>query len=343
MLWACAVAPTDTDRTRPGAPPGPDELPVPWVPPDVGDTRAVNDRDFTDAAVLAIDAAEVEIRVAEYLLYEGGQVDQILDALERAAERDVFVRVLADEEGDGTASVLHDLGLSGIETRLDDPTVTLHNKLILADGVALVGSHNFTNSALRYNHEGSVLVNDAAVADWYAGWFDAVWEGDPFEAPPWSRTDLVPVADRMITPALVDCVGRATSEVDLLMYAIAWNEAYPDSEVDRVLGALEDAKGRDVDVRVTLDASDWIVDNQINDAAVLRLQAAGIPIWFAPSQITTHAKVLRCDDTVIVSDANWSYSGLELMHGTSLVVREPGVVDDYRAWMGAIRETATAL
>lgn len=343
VLALCISCSTQPDDSGPGVPSAPGDPVDAGEAPDPGQTRAVNDADFLDAAVIVIDAASTRIRVAEYVLYDDGQVAKLTDALIEAVDRGVTVQVLADETGDETESVLHALALGGVDTQLDDPNVTLHNKLIIADDVVLVGSHNFTGSALRYNHEGSMLVNDAEVASWYATWYDAVWSDWEPVLPDWSRTDLVPVADRMITDTLLACIDEASLEVDVLMYAIAWNELYPDSDVGRLLTALEIAHRRGVTVRVVVDGSDWIVDNAINDEAIARLRLAAIPVWRTPSVRTTHAKVLRCDDSVVVGDTNWSYSGLELVHGTSLVVRQDEIVADYVGWMDGIRASATAL
>lgn len=305
----------------------------------MGETRAVNDRDFLPAATAAIGAATDRIRVAEYLLYDDPSVLQLVQALEGASRRGVQVQVLADETGDETADLLDRMAGWDIETRLDSRDVTLHAKLIVADDVSVIGSHNFTGAALDSNHEGSVLVVDPEVSDWYARWFDAVWT-EPDAVPaiePLARTDLAPVSDRDVVDALVDCIDGAVTQVDVVLYAASWNDAYPGSEVDRVLTALEDAHTRGVQVTPMLDQSAWIEDNAINDDAIARLQAAGIDILRTPASTTTHAKVTRCDDTVIVSDANWSYSGLYLMRGTSIVLREASLVDEYAAWIEAIR------
>lgn len=307
--------------------------------PDPGATRPVNDGDYLDAAVAALGAASRRVRVAEYLLYDDPGTDALLDAIGDAAARGATVQVLADEEGSETAGVLASLAVRGVEASLDHRDVTLHNKLIVADDVVLVGSHNVTPSALHANREGSMLLRDPEVAAWYAAWFDAVWAAPQAvpTMPAWTRTDLVPLADRQVTDALIACLDGATDEVDLVMYAMAWDDAYPGSEVDRVMGALEAAHARGVTTRVVLDRSGWISKNGINDAAVARLRAAGLEVWRSDPSVTTHAKVLRCDDAVIVGDANWSYTGLALVHGTSVRVADPTVAAAYAAWVGAIQ------
>ena len=312
---------------------------------EVGPTRAINDRDYLLAALDAIDASEDRIRVAQYLLFDDSPVDSLLEHLTDAADRGVHIQVLADEEGSETEAVLSALTEHDIETQIDTKNTTLHNKLVVADDVVLVGSHNLTDAAMERNNEGSVLVNDAEVAAWYAAWFDAMWI-DPTPDPQtqsWTRTDVVPLADRMITTALLDCIDQATEDIELLMYAIAYNDAYPGSDVDLLLGALEKAHARGIEVHVIVDGSFWIIDNQINNDAIARLDASGIPVWRTPASVTNHAKVLRCDDTVVVSDANWSYSGLELMHGTSLKSTTYDLSAAYRSWMLEIREEADVL
>ncbi len=312
---------------------------------DVGPTRAVNDRDFLLPALHVIEAASERIRIAEYLLYDDSPVDEIVVELLDAVERGVRVQVLADEEGPDTATVLASLEAGGVETQLDSNQVVLHNKLVIADDVVLVGSHNFTDAAMERNHEGTVLIDDGEVAAWYATWYDAMWE-DPApnpQMPAWSRTDLVPLADRMITDALLGCIEQADEDIELLIYAVAWNNAYPGSDVDLLLTALEEAHIRGVEVDVIVDGSFWIIENAINDDAISRLDDAGIPVWRTPASVTTHAKVLRCDEMVVVSDANWSYSGLEVMHGTSLMATTTSLVADYREWMRPIREDANPI
>jgi phosphatidylserine/phosphatidylglycerophosphate/cardiolipin synthase-like enzyme len=332
-----ASPPRGTDGET-GQIPDPEPRPI-----DVGPTRAVYDRDFLPAALDALGAAQREVRVAQYLIYEDPAVNELLAAIEDAAARGVRVRFLADQEGDETAGALEDLAAAGVETAFDSPRTTLHAKLIVADDVALVGSHNFTDSALSRNHEGSTLVADSEVAGWYAAWFDALWtspEEDP-QVPPLGRSELVPIADRQVTEAVVACLDGATDRVDLVMYALTWDDRYPGSEVDRALLALEAAHARGVAVRVILDGSPWVLENGVDDAAITRLRAAGVPVWRTGTWVTTHAKALRCDQTTVVGDANWSYSGLALMHGTTLVSTLPALAAAHETFVEDVLIDAT--
>ena len=44
---------------------------------------------------------------------------------------------------------------------------------------------------------------------------------------------------------------------------------------------------------------------------------------------------------MIVGDTNWTYTGLALVHGTSLLARDPSIVDGTIAWMDSVREAST--
>lgn len=323
----------DTDRV-------PDD---PTPRPDPGSTRLLPDAAYLPALLDAIDAADHHLRVAEFLLQQGDGVQQVVEALERAAARGVTVQVLADEEGGDTARSLAGLRQAGVETRLDSPSVTLHAKLVIADDVVLLGSHNLTTAALTLNREASVLVADAQVAAWYAAWFDDLWLGADASTLPTQPTpdDLLPTADTAVVDALLACLNAADDTIDLVLYALAWDDRYPGSEVDQLLTALTAAHDRDVAVRVVLDGSGWITEHTINDDAILRLRQAGVPVWTTPAQTVTHAKTLRCDDRVVVSDANWSYSGLALYRGVSLTLTDDAVVHDAMTWMDGVRATAS--
>ncbi|MEZ4444422.1 MAG: phospholipase D-like domain-containing protein [Polyangiaceae bacterium] len=104
---------------------------------------------------------------------------EILNALEVVAGRGVQVRVLLamPEWIDSNAATAATLAAAGIEVRYLY-THELHAKLIVADGVAFVGSENLSSTSLDENREVGLLVTEptprAAIqaqlaADWAAG------------------------------------------------------------------------------------------------------------------------------------------------------------------------------
>lgn len=131
--------------------------------------------DYHTTAIRLIDGARSRVTVAVFVmrLDEDGPVEQLLRALSAAARRGVEVRVVLDRGRDwrtGQADAKHQeagerLVRSGVKVVLDEDERTTHAKvLVVDDRHVVVGSHNWTRSALTTNREWSVLVDDALVA-----------------------------------------------------------------------------------------------------------------------------------------------------------------------------------
>jgi len=123
----------------------------------------------------AIDNAQKEIVMAFYLFktngYKGNYPDRFLEGLANAAKRGVNVRVILEQADDNSSinrinrATAARLRTQGIRVWFDSPSVTTHVKMIVIDERhTFVGSHNMTNSALKYNHEMSLLVESPEIA-----------------------------------------------------------------------------------------------------------------------------------------------------------------------------------
>ncbi len=106
---------------------------------------------------------------------------QIVQALLAAKDRGVAVRVVmelaaADHSiNDSNRAAVAALAAGGIAVRFDAPDTTSHMKMAVIDGrYSLLGSHNLTQSALKYNRELSVLIDDPAVARELRAYIDRV-------------------------------------------------------------------------------------------------------------------------------------------------------------------------
>jgi len=141
----------------------------------------------------AVDKAQKEIYLSFFTFKTkgkgGGCPDLILASLAGAAKRGVKVVVLL-ERGRVPDEQLNRENLEtgkrlqkkGAHVYLDAPSTTTHTKMAVVDGEhTFIGSHNLTQSALKYNHEISVLIKSPQVAAEARGYINSIitTEGEP--------------------------------------------------------------------------------------------------------------------------------------------------------------------
>jgi len=141
------------------------------------------DREYYHTARKLIERANetifVIIYVIKYDIYEEEDpVNILLRGLVKAKKRGLDVRVLVDDvtykSYRQTISFLKEYGIS---VRLDESArIITHVKLVVIDHTyVLVGSHNWTESALSYNHEYSVLIVSQNLAENVEKYFESLW------------------------------------------------------------------------------------------------------------------------------------------------------------------------
>jgi len=130
---------------------------------------------FDPAVSTAIDGARREVVVGMFLFKADGPPTNRARAMVRrlgaAVHRGVHVRVVletASGRGRDVAVINHNTGKllrdAGVTVLFDSPRRRSHGKFVVVDGhLCFVGSHNWTQSALRYNHEVSVEIDDRAL------------------------------------------------------------------------------------------------------------------------------------------------------------------------------------
>ncbi len=148
--------------------------------------RVLPDRDYFYEVKQLIEDANESVHVAVFAVkYDTSEgvysdpVDNLLRELVRAKKRGVDVRVVVD---DVTYREFYDtikyLKENGVPVRLDpSPDRTMHVKIVIVDGkIAVVGSHNWTEAALRWNYEYSLEVTGYRVADKVERYFENLWD-----------------------------------------------------------------------------------------------------------------------------------------------------------------------
>jgi HKD family nuclease len=130
----------------------------------------LKNQEYFPALTRAIDEAQNEIMMSFFSFKAGVNKnafpDMIAAHLLKAAKRGVKVIVILENSGGKdpkldadnrqTKSLLEE---KGVETYFDSPRKTTHTKLVVIDQkLIILGSHNLTQSALKYNNEISILL-----------------------------------------------------------------------------------------------------------------------------------------------------------------------------------------
>ena len=276
----------------------------------------------------AIDDAEISIDAL--LASIDADANLLVDALVRATNRGVAVRVMVDtsdwssdirRKGEEAVSALRDLGL---DARLDDPAVTTHAKLVVIDReTVILGSTNWNAYAFTEHEQADVLIDDPDVAAVFADAFERVWGGSQTAGD--ASIDLTAAAGPAILPLpdadgsvlcgrlVLELLSRATTSVHLAMYRMSVYPTYTDSLSNALVSALVAAAGRGAEVRVLLDDCRFYTESaEANLASAITLHQRGIEVRFDDPEDTMHAKLVIVDGTsVVLGSTNWNYYSLE--------------------------------
>lgn len=145
----------------------------------LGCTRlVVSPADARTRVFALIGAATTSLDAELYYIADTG----VRAALITAHQRGVAVRVLLASTADMSDNALTAdmLEAAGVPVRtLDNPTV--HAKLLVADGVGLIGSHNMSSTSLRDNREVGILVREGTAMAPVTAQFTSDWNA----ATPW--------------------------------------------------------------------------------------------------------------------------------------------------------------
>jgi len=145
-------------------------------PQAVVEAKLLLDRDYFTALLDGVDRARTEIFLSAYLFRTienaRGYPEAVLKRLVAAVHRGVRVDVVlernknADDLNQNNAETSERLKQAGIRVCMDAPDRVTHTKLVVIDRrYLLIGSHNLTHAALKFNHEASVWIDSAPLAE----------------------------------------------------------------------------------------------------------------------------------------------------------------------------------
>lgn len=151
------------------------------IDPDQIETiQAVNNRDYFQCALVGVESAKQSVDLLMYLVKLSSGIEDsvhlLLDGLVDAHRRGVKTRVLLENSLEENIMAADYLESRGVDVRFDSPYLTSHAKFILVDSQHLIlGSSNWTNSALKSNNEANLLISHQRLAQGYRVYFEQLW------------------------------------------------------------------------------------------------------------------------------------------------------------------------
>ena len=128
-----------------------------------------------DEIIAFIDSARTSIDIEMYVFTS----NEILQALKRASDRGVTIRIILEKRviNSDNERIFNELKINGIDVKWASQDYRLtHAKFIIVDDKAvLVGSHNFSNSAMRENREASVIIRAEKIVNEFKEIFEEDW------------------------------------------------------------------------------------------------------------------------------------------------------------------------
>lgn len=143
----------------------------------------LTDREYFTELKNLLTKANSSVYVIMYVIkYDPRQpedpVNQLLRILVELKKKGLDVKVVVDDVTyDSYPQTINYLKNNGVPIRLDESSSrTTHAKLIIIDNeTVIIGSHNWTESALSYNRETSIMIQDKETATKLTEYFTKIW------------------------------------------------------------------------------------------------------------------------------------------------------------------------
>lgn len=337
--------------------------------PVVAGNRIDLEGDYTTSIITMareVDTAEHEVWVEFYITAWDEVTAPLFEAMVRATERGVTVRLLFDHLGSrgipGHKDMLRRLEATSIQwhlmlpislrrRRFQRPDLRNHRKILVVDGrVAFMGSQNLTEPGYNKpkNHklgrewvelmcrvEGPAVGALAAVfaCDWYVETEEVLDVQPPSSVPAPDQPDLVMAQVVPSGPGFVaeNNLRMFTTLIYGAQRRLSLTSPYfvPD---ESLLYAVTTAAQRGVDVELFVsELSDQFMVGHAQASYYQALLEAGVRIYLYPAPQILHAKHFTVDDEVaVIGSSNMDLRSFALNYEVSMMLLGPEIVADMR-------------
>jgi cardiolipin synthase len=326
----------------------------------------------------SVDAATDFVHVEFYIMIRDATTEPFFDALARAVQRGVRVRLLLDHIGSlrypGYRRTIRFLERAGVEwhpmlpvqlhkLKYQRPDLRNHRKLLVVDGdVGWVGSQNVIDRSydkrgnvkrglqwqdLMVRLEGPVVsgVDALFITDWYSE-TDELLEGE-------ARPVTFPEGPGQLECQVVPSGPGFDGENNLKLFNALFYSAHRRISItspyfvpdESMLAAITSAAERGVDVELFVsELGDQALVHYAECSYYENLLRAGVRIFRYPAPAVLHAKHLTIDDEVgLIGSSNMDMRSFLLDLELTLMVCGRDFVEDLRAVEDAYREKCTEL
>ena len=283
-----------------------------------------------------IDAAQVSIDVAVFEF----DIESVAEALIRAEQRGVDVRVVYDDEHSDPDPQIGEVKSAGIQAVPDKRQAYMHNKFFVFDDQCVwTGSFNISmNAAYRNNENALYFCSKEAAAD-YSTEFDEMFAGQfgpdsPSNTPYPSFTVGGSTVEVYFAPEdhVMDKVINAVSEADTSIHFMAYS--FTD---DGLANAMIADANRGVVIEGVFETTG--ADTQYSECGTLLKK--GFDIRLDGNPRTFHHKVIIIDgDTVILGSFNYSSNADTQNDENLLIVHDASLAAAYEQQYQLIKSQA---
>lgn len=278
--------------------PIPTQVTAVHVQPDSGHAPVIDE----------IDQARCAVDVNMYLFTD----QTVLEALRRAEDRGIRVRVILEKQPFGTfgdqQEMYDQLSSLGVEVQwAPDAFQYSHAKYMVVDStVLLVTNQNFTGAGFGGNREFGVVTTDPRYVNEAQAIFNADWNGDSVS---------VEIKHLVVSPinareTILGLINGSTESIWM------YSEVLRD---ENITAALSAASERNVDVRILVNAS----ADEEDVPYFLDALGHGVQIRVLDKPYV-HAKLLIVDGTqALVGSQNYSFTSLDRNRELGVVIDDP--------------------
>jgi phosphatidylserine/phosphatidylglycerophosphate/cardiolipin synthase-like enzyme len=293
---------------------------------------------ITAKLIALIDGAQTSIEIANYTF----SVRTIEEALLRAKQRGVRVRLAMDKGQEGQDNVATRLKNAGVDVRFvsggGSPAGLQHAKFMLVDKLTLAtGSNNWSSTGTSINEENTIVIKSVAadpIIEGFTCHFNAIWKRDPNAAGACSNAEAAFTPSTKAIGMIKQEIARAQTSIDVLMHHLLF---------DDLVTELAKAAERGIRVRVIINAVDRA---EARGPKWNRLFAAGGKIRYKRTNADQfqlmHHKLMIADDRIVVNGSgNWSGSAFFKNFENFVRYRDPRISRPHvelfdRLWMWSL-------